>query len=138
MRAEDAVRRLHLRLEERRPSRARTLTYSEKHVYYKGVNDTRSCSPCGCDHDCDYAWRVEAAGASCSAPFTLDENDSCVMVSPTDGKLNVGVQISGNGDRAARPAANRRARDADWTGDGLLPAVALEAQPKSTTSTLTC
>jgi hypothetical protein len=76
-------------------------TYSEKHVYYKGVNDTRSCSPCGCDHDCDYSWRVEAAGASCSAPFSLDSNDSCVMLSPTDGKFNVGVQISGTGSCGA-------------------------------------
>jgi hypothetical protein len=71
--------------------------YSEKHVYYKGVNDTRSCSECGCDHDCDYAWRVEAAGASCSAPFALDSSDSCVMVSPTSGEINVGVQITGTG-----------------------------------------
>ena len=102
-------------------------TYSEKHVYYKGVNDTRSCSPCDCDHDCDYAWRVEAAGASCSAPFSLDESDSCVMVSPTDGKINVGVQISGHRivRRDRRPTD--RQRGADRTGHGVLPAVALEA-----------
>jgi hypothetical protein len=79
--------------------------YSAKHVYYKGMNDTRSCSPCGCDHDCSYAWRTEAAGASCSAAFALGESDKCVAVSPSSGQINVGVQISGTGACAATGGA---------------------------------
>jgi hypothetical protein len=72
-------------------------TYSKKHVYYKGMNDTRDCSPCDCDHDCTYNWRQEAAGASCSAAFSLDQSNSCVTVSPSSSQINVGVQITGTG-----------------------------------------
>jgi hypothetical protein len=71
--------------------------YSEKHVYYKGMNDTRGCSDCGCDHDCSYAWRVDA---SCNASFGLGEN-SCSMASPSSGQVKAGVQITGTGTCAA-------------------------------------
>ncbi len=74
--------------------------YSDKHVYYRKLVDTRTCSACSCGGpDCAYSWQVFAdSDTSCAAPIvTLTREDQCVQVNPTGGKLRVAAAISGTG-----------------------------------------
>ena len=85
--------------------------YSERQLYYTGIDDTRDCSACACDHDCGYAWEIYDAGdTSCSTPLlTLNDAEQCVQVTPSAGAIRVGVDISGSG--ACMPTGG------DATGD---------------------
>jgi hypothetical protein len=75
--------------------------YKKRHVYYTGMDDTRSCSDCACGHDCSYTWQVfDAADTTCSgtpAPTEWSDSDSCTMVTPSAGTLRVKAKIDGTG-----------------------------------------
>ncbi len=73
--------------------------YSDKRVYYTAINDTRDCSPCSCDSDCSYSWNVyDDADTSCgSALASKTSAGECVPVTPSSGKVRVGVAITGSG-----------------------------------------
>jgi hypothetical protein len=42
--------------------------YTEKHVFYEGLDDTRDCTPCGCG---------DATGASCTVMASIYSDDAC-------------------------------------------------------------
>jgi len=73
--------------------------YSERQVYFTGIDDSRDCSACACDHDCGYQWEIyDAADTSCASPLlTLNDAEQCVQVTPTSGTIRVGVDITGSG-----------------------------------------
>jgi hypothetical protein len=75
-------------------------TFTEKHTYYRELNDTRSCTACSCSGpNCNYNWQVfNASDTSCSAPLLqLSSPNQCVEVNPSADKLRVGASITGDG-----------------------------------------
>jgi hypothetical protein len=75
-------------------------TYTSKRVYYREVEDTRSCTACVCaGPDCSYSWSVfNAADTTCASPIVkLTSADQCVQVNPALDKLRVGATIDGDG-----------------------------------------
>lgn len=74
--------------------------YSERHMYYREIKDTRACSECSCKSPgCDYHWRVyNSDDQSCTTPvLDLKNEGQCVQVNPSGGKLRVAAAISGGG-----------------------------------------
>jgi hypothetical protein len=77
-----------------------TQTYTEKHVYHRDIDDTRSCTACSCSGpNCSYHWSVfNAADTACASPIVaLTSADQCVQVNPAMDKLRVGASITGDG-----------------------------------------
>jgi hypothetical protein len=75
-------------------------TYTNKRVYYRDVEDTRSCTACACTGpNCSYSWSVfSAADTACASPILkLTSADQCVGVNPAMDKLRVGATIDGDG-----------------------------------------
>jgi hypothetical protein len=74
--------------------------YTQRKVYYRDVDDSRSCSACTCDGpDCKYTWSVfNATDTSCASPIIkLTSAGQCVQVNPSADKLRVGATIEGDG-----------------------------------------
>jgi hypothetical protein len=76
--------------------------YSNRHVYFTRIEDTRSCSDCACGHDCTYKWQIfAAADTTCTgtpvAPTELTAENQCIAVTPAAGKLPVRAQVTGTG-----------------------------------------
>ncbi|MDD9933141.1 MAG: hypothetical protein OXT09_06035 [Myxococcales bacterium] len=91
--------------------------YSERTLYFTGIDDDRGCSACGCDApDCNYSWSVYASADDlCESPLiTLNAAEQCVQVSPTDGAIRVGVAITGDGTCA--PTGGQPTGEAIGTG----------------------
>jgi hypothetical protein len=75
-------------------------TYTDKRVYYRGVDDSRTCSACACEGaSCGYTWSVFNAGdTACASPIIkLTSPDQCVQVNPAMDKLRVGVTLESDG-----------------------------------------
>jgi hypothetical protein len=49
--------------------------YQERHVFYKGFHDTRSCSPCTCG---------SPSGGMCSASVSIFSDNACTSTPPLD------------------------------------------------------
>ncbi|HEX2679600.1 MAG TPA: hypothetical protein VHM19_23280 [Polyangiales bacterium] len=92
--------------------------YTKHHVYYQKLHDTRSCSACSCDGpDCSYQWKVfDASDTSCSTPLvSLNSEDQCVQVNPSNDKLRIGASVTGTGDctpQGGSPTGDVTAEDA--------------------------
>jgi hypothetical protein len=73
--------------------------YTDRHVYYTAIDDTRDCTACTCDQDCSYSWKIyDDADTSCATPLaTKTAAGECVSVTPASGKIRVGVAMSGAG-----------------------------------------
>lgn len=74
--------------------------YTHRELYYRDVDDTRSCSACKCSGpNCSYTWSVfNAADTSCQSPIIkLTSAGQCVQVNPNADKLRVGATIEGDG-----------------------------------------
>jgi hypothetical protein len=75
--------------------------YSQRSLAYTSIDDTRSCSACSCDKDCLYEYRLydAAADLTCSNAPLVDENagTGCPLVTPSAGKVRVGVSMTGTG-----------------------------------------
>jgi hypothetical protein len=74
--------------------------YTNKRVYYRDADDTRSCSACACSGaNCSYRWSVFTdADTSCATPIVeLTSPDQCLQVNPAMDKLRVGASITGDG-----------------------------------------
>ncbi len=75
--------------------------YTDRRVYYRDAQDTRTCSPCACSGpNCSYTWSVfQANDATCANPpvLTLTSADQCVQVNPSNGTLWVGGIVAGDG-----------------------------------------
>jgi hypothetical protein len=75
-------------------------TFTDKRLYWKGADDTRTCSACSCSGpNCSYRWRVyNAADTACASPILdLASAGQCVQVNPAGNALRVGASISGDG-----------------------------------------
>jgi len=84
--------------------------YEQRQLYYRDVDDTRSCSACACSGPkCSYTWSVfNAADTSCASPIIkLTSADQCVQVNPSGDKLRVGATIEGDGACAASGGESR-------------------------------
>jgi hypothetical protein len=71
--------------------------YDDRRVYYTAIDDTRTCSACTCNADCNYTWYVfDTSDATCSTPLlTLTQENDCVPVNPSSGTIRVGVDVTG-------------------------------------------
>lgn len=92
--------------------------YSDRHVFYGDIADTRSCSECSCDRNCDYTVELFAsdnttcmgaasATLSIASPADSEEASSC-EAAPVDpapsgpgGSLRAAFSVTGNGNCAA-------------------------------------
>jgi hypothetical protein len=77
--------------------------YADRRVYFTAIDDTRDCSACACGNDCSYTWKIfDDADATCATPLATQTGAAtCNMVTPSSGKVRVGVAISGAGTCAA-------------------------------------
>jgi hypothetical protein len=78
--------------------------YSQRSVAYTGIDDTRACSPCACARDCSYDYFVyDPADLTCSSAPLVDETagHGCPLVTPSAGKVRVGVSVAGTGSCSA-------------------------------------
>jgi hypothetical protein len=88
-------------------------SYSERRVFFGDVEDSRDCSPCACDRDCDYTVELfpdadtTCAGAasatlSIDSPNELEEASNCA-VAPVGagGTLRAAFSVTGGGTCAA-------------------------------------
>jgi hypothetical protein len=87
--------------------------YSDRHVFFGDVEDTRDCSPCACDRDCDYTVELfpdadttctgtASATLSIESPNESEEASSC-QVAPVGagGTLRAAFTVTGGGTCAA-------------------------------------
>jgi hypothetical protein len=87
--------------------------YSERHVFYGGIDDDRACSDCECERNCDYTVELFAANdmmcmMAASATLTIDSpTESEAMSSCEDAPVAAGnilrasLTVTGNGQCAA-------------------------------------
>jgi hypothetical protein len=92
--------------------------YSDRHVFYGDIADTRSCSECSCDRNCDYTVELFAsdnttcmgaasATLSIASPNESQEASSC-ETAPVDpepagpgASLRAAFSVTGNGNCGA-------------------------------------
>jgi hypothetical protein len=87
--------------------------YTDRHVFFGDIADTRSCSECSCDRNCDYAVELFAddnttcmgaasATLSIASPNESEATSSCEAAPVgTGGTLRAAFSVSGNGNCAA-------------------------------------
>jgi hypothetical protein len=74
--------------------------FTDKHTYYRDLDDTRSCTACACSGpNCSYSWQVYGdTDTTCATPLlALSSANQCVQVNPVGDMLRVGAAISGDG-----------------------------------------
>jgi hypothetical protein len=88
-------------------------SYSERRVFFGGVEDTRDCSACACDRDCDYTVELfpdadttcggaASATLSIASPNEAEEASNCAVAPVgTGGTLRAAFSVTGGGTCSA-------------------------------------
>lgn len=91
--------------------------YSERRVFYRDIADTRGCTECACERDCDYALALypdadatcsgsPAATLAISGPTTAEATSACEAAPVGAGDtLRVSFSVTGSGACAASGGA---------------------------------
>lgn len=69
--------------------------YANRHLFYEGISDTRSCAPCDCSDGCSYEVTLfDEADSTCQNPVvTLTEDTQCGAITPVAAAIRRTVSI---------------------------------------------